>query len=151
MRSHLVIRAELETARADYQSKADKLPAPQLRPMTDRIRALMEELSDSMSPGAEKCEGCGRKPVGLRHIHARKGPMGEDGVAQFWLSHQFEVGCPACGNKRGVAGTPEELSGPDLDQYADATIARAVQRWNDEKYLPAKTAPGPTMKVSKQA
>ena len=138
MRTQTAIRADIEAARKDYEAAVATKPAHEVRPHSQRVKALQAELSDFLSAGSEPCEKCSGKPVGLRHVRARgTGRVAEGKQMVVFFSHAYEVGCPACGDKRAMATTPEELSGPDLDQYEADTIARAVKKWNDEQYLPS--------------
>lgn len=141
MRSQHEIRADIEKARVAWAQARETLPEAQAAPFSRKVKDLQQELSDALTPGAEPCETCGAKPLGLRHVHARmSGKKDADGKPLFYFFHRYEVGCVACGDKRAIAATPEEINGADLDQHADDAIRRAVAKWNEENYLPPTQA-----------
>lgn len=124
-----VIRAELGEANAAYQAAVATQPETVWRPLSDRVKALQQELSAAIAAGAVPCSRCGLPPLGLRHVHASKGKGGV-----VW-HHTFEVGCGACpdtkaDDRRGFAETPREESGADLDRHGEAARAAAVAKWN---------------------
>ena len=134
MRDQLTIRAELGDALTAYQAKAHG-PEAEWRPLSDRVKELQAELHQAIAAGAVPCSRCKALPIGLRHVHGTRGTANS-----ITWHHAFEVGCAACkdtaeDDRRGYAETPREESGADLDQYADATAKRAVEKWN------AKNAP----------
>lgn len=131
MRSQTDIRADLAIASAAWERARATQPEAEAARVSAQVKALKVELNAVLTAGSEPCETCGAKPVGLRHVRAMIGKP-----VQF--VHAYEVGCGgACRDKRAVASTPPESVGADLDQYAEATIAKAVARWNAETYLPA--------------
>ena len=113
MRSEQTIREELGAAQKAYQAKASG-PEAEWRPLHVRVKALSAELVETLTEGAEPCEDCSGKPVGLRHLRAVI--MGDKPV----LLPVYEVGCSACGDKRAVGTTREA----------------AVAAWNGSVYLP---------------
>jgi hypothetical protein len=112
MRNIKEIKDEIEAARADYQSKANSLPAAELRPLTQKVKELQSELASTLSDGAETCKICENHPHGMEQQVTIKGQA----------MSIYEVGCLVCPDRRAQGFTPE----------------LAVQNWNEEKFLPPK-------------
>ena len=106
------IKDELDAARADYQSKANSLPAAELRPLTEKVKELQSELAAWISDGALACNVCENHPHGMEQRVAIKGQA----------MTTYEVGCLVCPDRRAQGFTPEI----------------AVEAWNAEKFLPPK-------------
>lgn len=112
MRDIKEIKSEIDTARAEYQSKANSLSASELRPLTTKVKELQAELAATISDGAEVCSVCENHPHGMEQSVAIKGQA----------MSIYEVGCLVCPDRRAQGFTPEG----------------AVKAWNDEKFLPPK-------------
>jgi hypothetical protein len=112
MRDIKEIKSDIETARAEYQSKANSLPVAELRPLTQKVKELQSELAATISDGAEACNACENHPHGMEQQVAIKGQA----------MPIYEVGCLVCPDRRAQGFTPEG----------------AVKAWNDEKFLPPK-------------
>lgn len=130
------IRAELRAASDAYLAARDADERESVwRPLSDQVKARSQELAGTIAAGADDCPDCKTAPHGLRHVRATQ----QGGEVHFY--HTVEIGCLGC-PKKAVASTPPEPSGPDLEQYAEATRARAVEKWNAGEYLRPKPAEG---------
>jgi hypothetical protein len=129
MRKPETIAADLEAARAAYHEAANEEPAPELRRQSEKIKALMAELSDCIAHGAEDCPQCGNSPHGMIRSpeYRSRGRL---------VPAVYAVGCLVC---------------PGL--YADGASPEAAARaWNAGEYVerPAQIKPastGSTMRV----
>lgn len=107
------LRSAIAAKRAEYHDKHDKVPAPELRAITEEVKRLSNALNARLIAGAEPCEGCKQPPVGLVQQIEVKGEA---------LDY-YEIGCSTlCRDKRAQGFTREQ----------------AVKKWNDEHYLKPK-------------
>jgi len=80
------IKKKLAEAQAKYHEVVHKVPGPVEKAAADKVKACRKELSDAICEGAKTCK-CGAMPVGLEQPRP-------DGKGM-----EFEVGCPACGER----------------------------------------------------
>lgn len=85
--------AGIEAARAKYHEGAANMTMAEVAKETAKIKAMVKEVSDMITEGAEDCPDCGNPPVGLFH----------DGTAR-----PFEIGCVVDRNHRVRESLPED-------------------------------------------
>jgi uncharacterized coiled-coil protein SlyX len=113
MKKHEDIVKDLEVVLAEYRKSAETAPAPELRKLSDRIKQLREQMSDSISEGAKDCPGCGKRPHGMQRT-----------VATLRTPEVWEIGCLGCPPKGGVRFCAR---GTTRDQ--------AIYAWNTGKFV----------------
>jgi hypothetical protein len=115
------LRAQLKAKREEHQAKYDTAPRAELWQLHREVKRLGDAINALITAGAKPCEDCGAVPLGMVQEISIKNEVHE----------YFEIGCSACQNHRAQG----------------FTIEQAVQKWNDEKYLPkraqAEVAPTP--------
>ena len=112
MRTIKQINDEISKLQAKYVDlREGKKPEEEWMPVSNKIKALKQELSSTISDGAKPCPNCGNLPHGMLlrpAVPIEKRPA------------TYEVGCLGCRNHRAIGWSPE----------------LAVDAWNKEDYLP---------------
>lgn len=119
MRTEEAVASELAEARRAYHEEAGSLAADESRARSAAIKALMAELSDTISAGADPCPGCGNPPHG-----SQKTPATEKAPAKY------QILCLHCGPEVADEGDSEVVVEPRAFGWS---AEGAVAKWNAGK------------------
>jgi hypothetical protein len=126
MRSEKQIREELDKTLELHRANVDKWTKKQLDDSTDKVVALQNELSKTLSEGAKDCPCCGGHPIGM---HRRT------------IEHQglnikiYEVGCLNCRPFPELDKSKKETGMMISYSSQGTTVEQAVEKWNNNEYL----------------
>jgi hypothetical protein len=114
MRKESEIKKELAALIAENHSKAQTAPAPEIRLITVKIKALQQELSDLYSDGANPCPVCKAAPIGMDRTSC------------------YEIGCTVC---RPIAVEVDGVTKRQSFSAQGRTPLKAVENWNAGNFL----------------
>lgn len=113
------IKSEIDEAVNLYRENVDKWNRAEIAKSNEKVKSLQNEMSDTISKGADPCPNCGSKPIG---IIRREVPVGNTNIPVY------EVGCSVC--------APEETKGKRKFYAAHGGSPQdAVSNWNTGQFV----------------
>lgn len=130
MKNEQELRAAIEAARSEYQSKYDTGTRKELDALSARVTTLQGELGAMLSVGAEKCTDCGTVFGMLKTPEVRDPEFGtiKSGAV-------YEVGCMC------PSVTDPETGIKTIWGSQGGTPAAAVDAWNKNLFVRKREGP----------
>jgi hypothetical protein len=121
MRTEEQVTADLIAAREAHHAASQTESQSQLAVRSAKIKALMAELSETISTGAKACPVCGNNPFGRQRTPSYRVRGGRI------VPPVYEIACLACPSERKEENGTATVTHQSAQ---DNTAARAVVAWN---------------------
>lgn len=138
MRTEAAVKAEILEARRIRQESDGGLTEKQASEGSSVIRALMAELSEILTDGANNCPDCGQKPHGNHKQEARFVLNTETGIETQQVPDIYVVRCLECEPRRYIENEVVSADGKSkritstivFPSAKGETVTEAVENWN---------------------